>query len=80
VGALWVRDQKGREFKVGTGLTDEQRREARQLFPPGTVVTYRFFETTPSGKPRFPSFLRVRAEEPSARVSNVAALKQSLLA
>lgn len=80
VGALWVRDDKGHEFKVGTGLTDKQRRDARKLFPPGTVVTYRFFELSPSGKPRFPSFLRVRAEEPTARASNVAALKESLLA
>lgn len=80
VGALWVRDIEGREFKVGTGLSDKERKNARKLFPPGTVVTYRYFETTPSGKPRFPSFLRVRSEEPDTRVANIALLKESLIA
>lgn len=66
MGALWVRDKEGREFKVGTGFSDAQRDRAKALFPPGTVITYQFFERTPKGKPRFPSFLRVRAEEPAA--------------
>lgn len=80
VGSLWLRDAEGREFKVGTGLSDAQRRKARELFPPGTLVTYRFFERTPSGKPRFPSFVRVRAEEPETRATNVGELKARLLA
>lgn len=71
LGALWVRDDEGREFKVGTGFTDEERRRAKELYPPGTVITYSFFERTPSGKPRFPAFMRVRAEEPTARAGNM---------
>lgn len=79
-GALWVRDEAGTEFKVGSGLTHAQRARAKDLFPVGTVITYRFTERYPSGKPRFPRFLRVRAEEPETRVSNVGELKARLLA
>ena len=80
VGALWLRDADGLEFKVGPGLTDAQRKNARKLFPRGTLITYRFFERWPSGKPRFASFVRVRAEEPEARAANVSELKARLLA
>lgn len=67
MGALWVRDATGLEFKVGGGFSDAERDDAEQLFPVGSTVTFRFFERTPKGKPRFPKYLRVRAEEPGAR-------------
>ena len=59
VGALRVRDEAGREFLLGTGLDDAQRRH-----PPGvgTVVTYTYQGRTGGGLPRFASFLRVRDE------------------
>jgi len=59
VGALRVRDDEGREFLLGTGLGDAQRRH-----PPGvgTVVTYTYQGRTGGGLPRFASFLRVRDE------------------
>ncbi|NJD23992.1 MAG: DNA ligase [Betaproteobacteria bacterium] len=59
LGSLRVRTPDGREFALGTGLTDAQR-----LDPPpvGTIVTYRYRDLTGSGLPRFASFVRVRAE------------------
>lgn len=59
VGALRVRDPAGREFALGSGLTDAQR-----MAPPplGTRVTYRFRGWTSKGLPRFATFWRVRQE------------------
>ena len=56
VGALWVRTPEGREFAIGSGLTDALRRQPPQ---PGTVITYRYRDLTASGLPRFASFMRV---------------------
>jgi DNA ligase-1 len=57
LGALHVRGQDGRQFLVGTGLTDAQRAS-----PPaaGTWITYTYRGLTDNGLPRFASFLRVR--------------------
>lgn len=62
LGALLVRDAQGHVFRLGTGLTDAQRRDPP---PPGSTVTYRFTERTAKGLPRFPRFLRLRDEEPA---------------
>ena len=45
-------------FKIGTGFNDEQR-----IHPPptGAIVTFKYTGFYASGKPRFPSFLRVRS-------------------
>ena len=59
LGALRVRTADGKEFSLGTGFTDAQRREPPAL---GATVTYRFHDVTNSGMPRFASFLRVRQE------------------
>lgn len=79
MGALWV-EREGKRFKVGGGFTDEQRNRAAELYPMGTVITYRYFELTPKGLPRFPRFLRVRSEEPvrRKRSKNRAALRRML--
>jgi len=59
LGALRVRTDDGREFSIGSGLTDAQR----QSPPPiGTVITYRFRGLTAKGMPRFPTYLRVRLD------------------
>lgn len=57
MGALEVRLEDGREFRIGTGFTDEDR-----LHPPkpGTIITFRYRGLTVTGLPRFASFLRVR--------------------
>lgn len=59
LGALRVRLPDGRQFSLGTGFTDAQR---RQPPPIGATVTYRYRELTANGLPRFASFLRVRDE------------------
>jgi DNA ligase-1 len=56
LGALEVRAPDGRQFLIGTGFSDAQRREPPAV---GSVVTYRYRELTPAGVPRFASFLRV---------------------
>lgn len=59
LGALRVRTEDGREFSLGTGLTDQQRRDPP---PIGATVTYRYRDLTRNGMPRFASFLRVRVD------------------
>ncbi len=56
IGALRLRTAQGVVFDLGTGLSDAQRQQ-----PPvtGTVVTFSHHGFTPSGVPRFASFLRV---------------------
>lgn len=60
LGALLVRDDAGREFRLGTGFTDAERREPP---PIGSRVTFKFRGYTNQGKPRFASFLRIRQPE-----------------
>jgi len=55
-----VDEQTGVRFRVGTGLTDRQRENP---LPVGARITYRFQERTPSGAPRFPSFVAARDYE-----------------
>lgn len=57
VGSLEVEAPDGRRFRLGSGLTDADRRNPP---PIGTEVTYRYRELTPKGLPRFPRFVRVR--------------------
>lgn len=60
LGALLLEMPNGQRFALGTGLTDAQRRSPP---PVGAVVTYRYRDRTPTGLPRFASFLRVREAE-----------------
>ncbi len=57
LGALQIKTEDGHTVKIGTGLTDEQRKNPP---PIGSTITYSYRDTTPSGKPRFAAFLRVR--------------------
>ncbi|HEX4666042.1 MAG TPA: DNA ligase [Chthoniobacterales bacterium] len=59
LGALRVRTSDGREFSVGSGLSDAVRASPPAV---GTVITYRFRGLTAKGLPRFPSFLRIRRD------------------
>ncbi len=56
MGALRMRTADGREFSLGGGFTDAQRR-----YPPaiGSVLTYRYNDLTAKGQPRFARFWRV---------------------
>lgn len=57
MGALLVEMPNGRQFKLGSGFSDDQR---RQPPAPGTTVTYKYYGLTNSGLPRFASFMRIR--------------------
>ena len=55
-----VDEETGVRFRVGSGLTDQER---ERPLPVGTRITYRYQERTPSGAPRFPTFVAVRDYE-----------------
>lgn len=59
VGALHVRDEAGREFLLGSGLSDAQRESPP---PIGSWVTYTHRGETRLGLPRFATFVRQRDE------------------
>lgn len=59
LGALEVQTPEGLRFKLGTGLSDDERRTPPAI---GTTVTYTYREITPSGKPRFAAYLRRRED------------------
>ena len=59
LGALLVETPDGRRFRLGTGFSDEERREPP---PVGSTVTYKYYGKTGNGIPRFASFLRIRDE------------------
>jgi DNA ligase 1 len=56
-GALRVRSSDGVVFDVGSGLTDDLRRNPPAV---GSTITYRHSGVTPSGRPRFPTYVRIR--------------------
>lgn len=51
--------KEGTIFKIGSGLSDENRQEPPKI---GSIITYKFQNLTANGKPRFPIFLRVRED------------------
>jgi DNA ligase-1 len=60
LGALEVRIASGQQFKLGSGFSNTQRQHPPAI---GSRVTYRYSDVTPSGKPRFASFLRVHLDD-----------------
>ncbi len=59
LGALLVELADGTRFKIGSGFSDS----VRETPPPlGTIITFKYYGTYQSGIPKFPSFLRVRAD------------------
>jgi DNA ligase-1 len=53
-GALKCKMAIGKNFNVGTGLTDRLRQKPPKI---GAIITYRFQELTRDGVPRFPSYI-----------------------
>ena len=64
LGALLVQDANGIQFRIGTGFTDQVRRNPP---PIGSWVTYSYQNITARGIPRFARFLRTRACRASSR-------------
>ena len=59
LGALLVETPDGRRFRLGTGFSNEERRNPPPL---GSIITYKYYGKTRKGIPRFASFMRVRDE------------------
>ena len=63
LGALEVQMPSGQRFRIGTGLSQHERRHPP---PIGSTITYRYQGTHASGLPRFARFWRVREEADAA--------------
>lgn len=59
-GSLQVVNREGKKFKVGSGLSDEDRRNPPAI---GTIITYRYQELTNAGLPRFPTYVGVAIDK-----------------
>ena len=70
VGSLVCISRTGARFKVGSGLTDKMRGH-RQAPAAGTVITFKYFELTKDGIPRFPTFLRIRPDVDASEFPSV---------
>lgn len=57
LGAFTCKDDLGREFRIGSGLSNEDRRNPP---PIGSIITYKYNGLTVNGLPRFPVYLHVR--------------------
>lgn len=57
VGALIVETESGIRFRIGSGLSLNERKNPPEI---GSRVTYKFYGHTKAGKPRFASYLRER--------------------
>jgi DNA ligase-1 len=58
-GALKVKTDEGLAFKLGTGLKDADRENPPAI---GSIVTYRYNDTTKNGIPRFPRYIGIRID------------------
>jgi DNA ligase 1 len=59
LGALVLKTEDGQRFRVGSGLPDALRRNPPAI---GSTITYSYRGLTPSGTPRFATFVRVRTD------------------
>jgi DNA ligase-1 len=59
MGAIKVRMDNGKEFYIGSGFTQQQRKNPPSI---GSLVTYRYQGFTQAGIPRFAVFVRQRFE------------------
>jgi DNA ligase 1 len=59
LGALEMETPQGRRFRIGTGFSNEVRKNPPAI---GTIVTYKYNGLTKKGVPRFASYMRVRQE------------------
>lgn len=58
LGSLECQLNNGIVFKIGSGFSDEQRKNPPKI---GSTVTFKYKEFTKYKKPRFPIFLRTRS-------------------
>ncbi len=65
-GALIARLANGKQFSVGTGLSDAERANPPAL---GTIISFRYQELTDAGIPRFPSYIGIRSDVTAATMT-----------
>ncbi len=56
MGSILVRMSDGREFRIGTGFSDEERKHPPAI---NSWITFEYSGLTSTGKPRFARYLRV---------------------
>lgn len=61
LGALKVKNQAGKTFKIGSGFSDDERSNPPQV---GDIITYQYTGKTKNEIPRFARFLRTRVKKP----------------
>lgn len=59
MGSLQVQMSDGVQFFIGSGFSDEQRKNPPKI---GDIVTFKYFGFTKNAIPKFASFLRVRKD------------------
>ena len=59
MGSLEVELENGTHLFIGSGFSQENRKNPPVL---GSIITFKYFGFTKSGKPRFASFMRVRKD------------------
>ena len=57
LGSMLVETTDKIRFKIGTGFSDEERKNPPAI---GSTITYKYFGLTKKGVPRFASFMRMR--------------------
>lgn len=60
MGSLLVKNEDGKEFRIGTGFTVEERENPPAI---GSTITYQYRGYTDRGIPRFASFFRQKISE-----------------
>ena len=55
MGAIRVQMSNGKVFKIGSGFSDQERRSPP---PVGSVVTFKYYDLTVNGIPKFASYIR----------------------
>ncbi|KAJ6577021.1 hypothetical protein DFH09DRAFT_1246347 [Mycena vulgaris] len=68
VGSLVCRMESGKIFSVGSGLTDDDRRNPPSV---GCIIVYRFQELSKDGIPRFPTFVGLSADKVMAKDADI---------
>jgi len=59
MGSLTIKLESGITFKLGSGYTDEFRKQPPEI---GSIVTFKYYGLTKNGKPKFASFIRMRKD------------------
>ena len=59
MGSLQVELEDGTQFFIGSGFSEEQRKNPPKI---GEIVSFKYFGFTKNGKPKFASYMRVRRD------------------